>query len=107
MSERGKINVCCNPCPHKTFMIQYVFETKPVYVYVYIYSGRINDWPTVSSISVEDRRVTWRCRDPYEGVINSPIGSHSLTTLPFSGEGKGWVRSAVVKLAANKSGELV
>lgn len=56
---------------------------------------------------MEDRRVTWRCRDPYEGVINSAIGSHSLTTPPFSEEGKGWVRSVVVKLAANKSGELV
>lgn len=83
-------------------MIQYMFETKPVY------SGRINDWPTVSSISVEDRRVTWRCRDPYEGVINSAIGSHSLTTPLFVGRGRGgWVWSAVVKLAVNKSGELV
>ena len=46
--------------------------------------------PTVSNISVEDRRVTWRCRDPYERVINPAIGRHSLTTPPFSGHRKGW-----------------
>ena len=46
--------------------------------------------PTVSNISVEDRRVTWRCRDPYERVINPAIGRRSLTTPPFSGHRKGW-----------------
>lgn len=46
--------------------------------------------PTVSNISVEDRRVTWRCRDPYERAINPAIGRRSLTTPPFSGHRKGW-----------------